>query len=283
MKTPMMLLMLIAFFPISNACFVSSDITIECPNPDEIFPNENVYVDATVSFSWGFGVLIPLPLVVNVEVLEVPEWLTITLSDDEFTFTPAGLMGGESSQNVRITFTTNREIDAFVEYIVKLHAYTDGNLLVKDAESIKKIYVMEGFIVGNGLVVEAPTAIDLYRGEEKTIYLNVTNNCNARVYVEIEKENITGYSLAFDESFPFAISSKDEKSIKMTVKAETSQEAQTNLNFHYYPVGHEDETYDKQLSLTLRSTTKSGGGALAIGLVILIIAGIIYFVWKKRK
>ena len=158
MKKFCTLFILLSVFPIAHAGFVSSSITIESENPDAVPLGKTVTSNANITFSWGVGAIIPIPITITLEVLDVPSWLSVSLSRNEFPVTPSGLMGGQTSQNIQLSFRADAEIDAFEEHSLTLHASTTGNFIIKSTESSSAIYVMEDY-VDNGLIIEALESI----------------------------------------------------------------------------------------------------------------------------
>ncbi|RLF48117.1 MAG: hypothetical protein DRN29_00595 [Thermoplasmata archaeon] len=280
MKKLVAMAALLMLFPAASAGFISSSISIDVTDPPAVPLDKSVTTMANVTFSWGFGNIFPLPITVNIQAKDVPDWLYVSISPSKFTITPTGFFGGKSSKNVQIIFKANKEVTAFVGYPVKIHAYTNGSFILRGSEATAEVYVMEDF-VDNGLTIERPSAVNLYTGEEKTIYFNITNKCNAPVYIEIEEENTTGFSLSYEKKF--SIPSKAKKAVPVKIKAEESKEAEVRIKFNYYPAGHEEKRNYEEVYLTLASRTKPGGSALAVGLVIIIIALIAFIIWKKKR
>lgn len=269
-----------AFLPLTNAGFIFSEIEINVDEPSPIPIGKSESVDANITLKWGAGSIIPIPLTVYVEAKDVPDWLSVTPSPSQFSVTPTGIFGGSESKNVKIVFQANKEVEAFVGYSVKLHVYTNGSFFIKGSEAIKYIYPMEDFI-DKGLTIESPSAVNLYRGEEKKVYFNVTNNCNAKVVVEIEEENATGFSFSYTK---FSLLPKERKKISVDITPDVSKEANVRIKFNYYPEGYENRKNYEEVYLTLISRSKGGGGgALAVGLVIIIIGAILFIIWKKKK
>lgn len=281
MKKVIILAMIcMAFLPLSDAGFVFSEINISIDEPEPIPVGKSVSVDANITVKWGAGSIIPIPLTVYVEAKDVPEWLTVTPSPSQFSITPTGIFGGSKSKNVKIVFQAIKEIEAFVGYGVKIHVYTNGSFIIKGSEATAYVYPMEDF-VDKGLIIEAPSEVSLYRGEEKKVYFNVTNNCNAKLVVEIEEENATGFSFS---STKFYISPNERKRISIGITPDVSKEANIRIKFNYYPDEHEDKKNYEEVSLTLISKTRGGGGgALAVGVVIIIIGIILFIIWKRKK
>lgn len=275
-----LLIACMAFLPLANAGFIFSELSINVDEPEPIPVGKSVSVDANITLKWGAGSIIPIPLTVYVEAKDVPDWLTVTPSPSQFSITPAGVLGGSESKNVKIVFQANKEIEAFVGYEVKIHAYTNGTFLIKGSEATAYVYPMEDF-VDKGLFIEARPVVNLYKGEGKKIYFNVTNNCNAKLIVEIEEENATGFSFS---SKKFSLSPNKRKKVYVEITPDVSKEANVIMKFNYYPEGYENKKNYEEISLTLISKTKGGGGgALAIGLVIIIIGIILFIIWKKKK
>ncbi len=274
---------LFMLFPVASAGFVSTSIDIEADSPPPIGLDESESIIANVTLNWGFGAFLPLPAEVYVEVENVPEWLSVYVSPSKFTVTPDKIMGGSKSENIKITFKANKETTAFIEYPIMIHAYTNGSFLLRGSEATKEIYVMEDF-VDNGLTIEKPSAVHLYRGESKIVYFNVTNNCNAPIYIEIEEENTSGFLLSYKEKIP--VEAKGKAAIAVRIEAEESKEAEVLLRFNYYPqlsLNQQTVKNYEEVQLTLMSRTRPQGGALAVGIVIVIIVLILFAIWKKRR
>lgn len=284
MKVKIMAISLFLIFIIpynSSAHFIFSDIEI---NVEEISPiplGKEITAEVNVTFTWGFGAIIPLPVKIYVEAENVPEWLSVRFSPSEFTITPAKLMGGEVSKTVKMMLKANKETTAYSIYSFSLHVYTNGSFLIKGCEKRKEISVMEDF-VDNGLTIEAPSAVHLYKGDEEMIMLNITNNCNANINVELSTENATGFSFTFDKRI-FSIPPKTKKSVLVTIKAEEIRETNAKIKLTYYPVGHQEKKNYEEYQMNLFSEAKAGGGgAIAVGLIIILIGIIVFIIWKKK-
>jgi len=104
--------MLAIFLPSAEACFVSSGIEIDVGDVPSVPPSDSVTMDATVTFRWGFGSFIPLPVTIYFDINNVPGWLYASPSMHSFTVTPKGLTGGEEKKTITITLTSNKETAA---------------------------------------------------------------------------------------------------------------------------------------------------------------------------
>ncbi|HHO57005.1 MAG TPA: hypothetical protein ENJ70_00450 [Thermoplasmatales archaeon] len=269
------------FLPAASAGFISSSLTLEVEEPPAVPVDGSVNVVANVTLSWGFGMFFPLPVTVEMSVENVSDWLSVSITPDNFVVTPSGFIGGEASKDVTITLRSRKETAAFVSEAITLRAKTSGNFLLRGAEASKQVYVMQGF-ADNGITVEAPSALHLYTGEEKTLYFNVTNKCNSAVYLTIEPENVTGFTISSGSSI--SIPSGERKTVSVKVKADESTEENAIFRFGYYPPGHEELKNYESVELSLESHARPGGGSLAMGIVVaLVIILIIAGIWKRKR
>jgi len=280
MKKIVALPLLVLLLPAVGAGFIPSSMTIDVDDPPAIPSDTSVSTTADITFSWGFGAIIPLPVTVKVAVENVPDWVSVSVSPATFTITPSGITGGEQSQSVSITLNALKDVDAYVSYQMSLNASTDGNFLIKGSQASQDFYIMADFR-DRGIIVDIPPEVSLYRGEQTQIYLNITNSCNAPIYVEIAEDNTTGFLFSHDEKV--SVQPRETKAVPMRIKAEQSAQTDTKITLTYYPVGHEDKSNERVVYLSLESRTKSGGGALAIGLVIVVAAVIAFILWKKTR
>jgi len=273
-------LLIVFLIPTTNAFFIRSDMSLKAEEPSPLPLNKKVVVEANLTFSWGFGAIIPLPLTIYVEAKDVPEWLSVSINPSQITLSPFGLFGGEESKTLQIYLQANDEVDAFTPYTITIHAYTNGSFLIRGSEALAKLTVMEDF-VDNGLYIEMPSAVNMRVGETDTITLNITNKCNAPIYLEVYFENTTGFNLS--SRGKISIASKATESLTIDVKAEKVAESRAILKFVYYPVADSTRKNQVERMLLLSSRAKpGGGGAIAIGLVIIIIGIIAYIIWKKK-
>jgi len=271
---------ILMFLPVASAGFISSSLTIDAEEPPAVPPDGSIKVAANVTLSWGFGMFFPLPVTVEVSVENVSDWLSASVSPASFTLTPAGITGGETGRDITITLRSLKETTAFVSEPITIRAKTSGNFLLRGAEASKQIYVMQGF-ADNGITIEAPSGVHLYKGEEKNIYFNITNKCNSNIYLTIEAENVTGFTISHDSSI--SIAQKERKTVAIKIKADESTEERAIFRFGYYPPGHEELKNYQTMELPLESHAKPGGGSLAIGIVVaIIILLIIVGIWKKK-
>ena len=280
MKKIFVMASLLMLLPTVSAGFISSSINIDVNDPPAIPMDKSVTVNANVTLSWGFGMIFPLPVTIELSAMNVPDWLTVSITPDNFALTPSGFTGGETGKNVEISFRALKETTAFVSEPITIMATTSGNFLLKASEASHIIYVMEDF-VDNGLTIEAPSGIHMYRGEEATIHFNITNKCNAPVYLQIEGENVSGFILSYENNV--AIGSKERKDISIKIKAEEATEERMKLKFIYYPPGHEEMKNYQEIDIPITSKTKGGGGSLAVGLVVVIVILIIFGLWKRKR
>ena len=274
------ILLTILFAINSTAHFISSEMKLSVEEPSVIGFGKTIYIDANITFSWGFGAIIPLPLIIFIEVKDCPNWLSVSLSENTITINPFGIFGGEISKNIRISLFAKEEAQAFIPYSFILHVYTNGSFLIRGAEAKEVINVMQDFY-DKGLEIEIAQEIRIIEGDTKFVSLNITNNCNSGVYVEVEMENISSFSMQPVKEF---ISYGKKKSISLYITANGIGEERGILKITYYPAEKPSIKNYINKEIMLKSYSKGGGGgAIAVGIIIIIIGLIIYGIWKKRK
>lgn len=273
-------LLVIFLLPATNACIVRSDISLKVDEAPPIPLENKVTINANLTFSWGFGAIIPLPVNIYIKAEGVPDWLDVSIYPDTITISPFGLFGGEESKNIQVQLYARKETEAYVLNSFTLHAYTNGSFLVKGSEATTNVYVMEDYM-DREPYIQLPSAVNMKVGETKTISINITNRCNAPIYLELIHENTTGFSLSYKEKI--RISPKATEPLPITIKAEKVGNVKGLLKFIYYPI--EDETRKNEVERYLELTSRAkpgGGGAIAVGLIIVIIGIIVYVIWKKK-
>ena len=274
-------LSLIMLGGVASAGFISSEIDLSIEQPSPVPVNEAVVVHGKVNFSWGFGAIIPMPLVIYLEAENVPDWLSVSIQPASFTITPVGWRGGSIEKDISITLRAKNEAPAFVTYNAAIHAFTNGSLLVNGAEDREALNVMQDFHDA-GLFIGRESA-KLGIDESKEIKLNITNNCNSPVYVVVQLANESKF---FDFSFPSMqlIQSHATSSVKISVTAKKIGKEEVPLKIEYYPAGHEEKKNYAYTNITLESYGKEGSmAAISIGIIIVIVASIIIVIWKRRR
>jgi len=268
--------------PFASAGFISSDMLLSADQPAAVPADGSVVMDAKINFSWGFGAIFPMPLTIYLEPEDVPEWLSVSVSPQSFTITPAGLRGGAIEKDVTIRLTSKEETDAFVLYSFTLHAYTNGSFLIKGAEDKKSVNVMQDFY-DKGIRIDSPKKIRISNGGSKTIYVNITNNCNAPVTICFQQENETNM-FEFSYENGTIIPSKVQKSLPITINAKKVGTQEMPFRIIYYPTGYEDKKNSVSTTITIESYgTGSSFVALEIAIFVIIVASILIFVWKRMK
>ena len=270
------------FIPFANAGFISSDMQLSVGEPAAVPADGSITVNAKINFSWGFGAIFPMPLTIYLEPENVPEWLSVSVSPQSFTITPTGLRGGTIEKDATIRLTSKEETDAFVLYSFTLHAYTNGSFLIKGAEDKKSVNVMQDFY-DKGIRIDGPKKIRISNGGSKTIYLNITNNCNAPITIYLQQENETNM-FEFSYENGTIIPSKVQKSLPITINAKKIGAQEMPFRITYYPTGYEDRKNSVSTTITIESYgTGSSLVALEIAVFVIIVASIVIFVWKRLK
>ncbi|KAA0002193.1 MAG: hypothetical protein FE048_04310 [Thermoplasmata archaeon] len=289
-KISALLALFVFFFPLTNACFVSSELEVEVEDVPPLTPLKTVSVDANITFRWGFGAIFLFPLTLYVEIKDVPEWVYITLSEASFTVAPEkifeGFFGGEKRKTISITLTPHKEIEAYVDSRFKLHVYTNGSFLIRGSEDEESVSIRQDF-QNKGIIASlSPSTIKVKEGESKSCYLNLTNECNGDVTVTFEVENITdNWRISFSPQqiiIPSSYSGINKKTVVVTFRGKGSEEGL--LKIQYSPSANPEwgksEVY---VPLLLESTEKGGIGGIIGIIAVIIFLLFIAFLWKKRK
>jgi len=272
---------LILILPAVSAGFVSSDLELSVDSPSAIPLNDAVNINGKINFSWGFGAVVPIPLSIYIETENVPDWLSVSIQPSSFTITPVGWRGGSIEKDIKITLRAKEEAPAFVTYNVVIHAYTNGSLLINGAEAREGLNVMQDFHDA-GIYVEAENVKMKLHDSVESI-LNITNNCNAPIYVDISLANESKYFEISTQATQL-IPSHSTKPIKMSITAKKIGKETLPLKITYYPVGHEEKKNFAYVNITAESYGEGTSlKAISIGIIIIIIASIIAVVVKKKR
>ena len=285
-----LLAILLFFIPIANACFVSSELSVEVEDVPPLKPLKTETIDANITFTWGFGAIFLFPLNIYIEIKDVPDWIYITPSESSFSIAPEkifeGFFGGEKSRTIPITLTPHKEVEAYVDSSFKIHVYTNGSFLIKGSEDEKSVSIRQDFQDKGVIASLSPSTIKLKEGESKRCYLNLTNACNGDITVNFEVENITdNWKISFSPQqviIPSSYSGDNEKTVTVTFQGKGSEEG--ILRIKYFPTANPDWG-EKEITvpLILKSTGKGGAGGLVAVVAFIIFLIIIAFLWKKKK
>jgi len=289
-KAIIMVAILAILLPSAEGCFVSSGIDLDVSSPQPIPPSDSVTINANITFRWGFGSFIPLPVTVYLEVKDVPSWLYVSPSVSSFSVTPKGFTGGEEKKVIPIKLTANTETKAFSYESITLHAYTNGSFLVKGSETEKKVTVMQDF-VDKGISTQlSDSTINLVKGENEKVYLNITNMCNGDIYVKINIMNLSSDWKVTATQPELVISSKytgtPTKSIPLTFRASGKGSEEGWIEVTYYPSsnpGWGEKTVTIPVFVKSSEPGISGGAVASAVFLLLIIALIIAIIWRKYK
>jgi len=270
----------ILLMPVASAGFISSEMNMEIESPSPIPYNEAVTLHAKINFSWGFGAIIPMPLVIYLSPENVPDWLSVSIQPSSFTITPLGWRGGSIEKDFTISMRATAEAPAYVTYTLGIRAFTNGSLIINGAETREAINVMQDFHDG-GIIVEGGE-LKLALKESGDMKINVTNNSNSPVYIEFYTLN---ESKSFDIAFPLKqlIPSHSTKVVSVGVTANRIGKEEVMLKIAYYPPNHQEKTNYAYTTITLKSyENKNTVQAISIGIIIVIIISIIAVIWKKK-
>jgi len=289
-KAIIMVAILAILLPSAEGCFVSSGIDLDVSNPQPIPPSDSVTINANITFRWGFGSFLPLPVTVYLEVKDAPSWLYISPSESSFTVTPKGFTGGEERKVIPIKLTANTETKAFSYESITLHAYTNGSFLIQGSEAEKKVTVMQDF-KDNGISAQlSDSMISVVKGESQKIYLNITNMCNGDIYVKINTMNLSNDWKVTAAQTEFVIPSKytgtPSKSIPITFRASGKGSEEGWVEVTYSPSANPDwgeKTVAIPVFVKSSEQGISGGAIASAVFLLLIVALIIAIVWRKYK
>lgn len=278
------------FFPLTNACFVSSEIDVDVGDIPPLKSLKTVSVDANITFRWGFGAIFLFPLNIYIEVKDVPEWVYVTLSETSLSISPEkifeGFFGGEEKRTVSITLTSHKEIEAYVDSTFKLHVYTNGSFLIRGSEDEEIVSIRQDFQDRGVVASLSPSTIEVKKGGSKKCYLNLTNECNGDITVIFEVENVTeNWKISFSQQqiiIPSSYSGNNEKTITVTFQGEGKGEGV--LKIKYFPTANPDWG-EKEVTIPflLKSTEEKGTGGIVAVTILIIFLIIIAFLWKKKK
>ncbi len=288
-KIAVLVVILAIFLPSAEACFVSSGIEIDVENPSPIPPSGSVTMNATVTFRWGFGSFLPLPVTIYFDINNVPEWLYASPSLHSFTVTPK-FTGGEEKQPVTITLTANKETGAFSSDSFDIHAYTNGSFFVKGSEAEEKVLVSQDFDDKGISAKISDSTISVVKGGSEKAYLNITNMCNGDIYVKINVMNLSSSwkvtSPQMDFVVPSTYTGDNTKSIPLTFSASGSGAEEGWIEVTYSPSGAQnwgEKTVDIPVFVKSSEPGISGGAIASAIMLLLVVAVIIAFLWSKYK
>ncbi len=282
--------MLAIFLPSAEACFVSSGIEIDAGDAPIVPPSDSVTMNANVTFRWGFGSFIPLPVTIYFDINNVPGWLYASPSVHSFTVTPKGLTGGEEKKTVTITLTSNKETAAYSYDSFDIHVYTNGSFLVQGSGAEEKVTVSQDFNDKGISAQLSDSTINVVKGESGKSYLNITNMCNGDIYVKINVMNLSSAWKVSSAQTDFVIPSKytgdNSKSIPLTFRASGKGEEEGWVEVRYSPSANANWGEKTVTIPVLVKSTEPGisGGAIATAiLLLLIVAVIIAVIWGKHR
>ncbi len=269
--------------PQAGASFVSANMEMSVDEASPVPADGSITINAHINFSWGFGVIIPTAVTIYIDAENVPDWLSVTCTPSSFVITPTGFRGGSIKRDIEVHLTSKQEIEAFTQYSFTLHAHTNGNFLIGGADAKKAVAVMQDF-ADHGIQIDHPSKVECSSGEEKTIYLNITNDCNAPVTISIERlNNSSAYSVSYDNNI--IIPSKSQKQITMKIEAREIGTFDMPFRVTYYPTGYPGKSNAVTFSISLESKGMETDfvGVISIAIAIIIVAVIIAIAWKKLR
>ncbi|MEA2053914.1 MAG: hypothetical protein U9O96_02175 [Candidatus Thermoplasmatota archaeon] len=289
-KIIVLLSLLALFLPSAGACFVSSQLELNVEDAPPVPPTDSVTINADVTFRWGFGSFLPLPVTIYFDTDDVPEWLSVSPSLYSFTITPKGFSGGEERKTISIKLTAKKETAAFSYDSFNIHAYTNGSFLVKGSEAEEKVTVMQDF-EDKGIAPQlSDNMINVVKGGSEKVYLNITNLCNGDIYVKINTLNLSSAWKVTAAQTDFVVPSKyaggNTKSIPLIFRADGVSSEEGWIEVIYSPSANPDwGEKTASIPVFVKSTEKgiSGGAIAFVIILILIIVVVIALVWKKYR
>jgi len=294
-KATILFSLLVLLLPAASACFVSSDLTVNVDQPQPV-PSEDgdsVRLEANVTFSWGFGAFLPLPTTINVGVQDTPEWLMVSLDQNQLSITPQGLLGGDVSRTVSMTLSSVTETRAGSYDTFTLSLETPGNLLIQGTSYNETIQVSQEFVDNNITVELSDSDIRLNKGERQKVHLNLTNQCNGEVAVQVEVMNlsdaweVTSTSPFYDSTLyiPSSYEGDDTASLPLTFESNEATTENIWLKITYQSTDSPDKGGTRLEAMSLRADTEgiSFGTIAAVIVGILVILVIVAVVWRKYR
>lgn len=287
-------LLLLLFLPLTDACSVDSNMEVEIGDVSPVPPYDSEIVTANITFTWDFGLAVLLPgvLTIQLEAINVPDWLLVTISRGLFVVGVgiANLFHREFNETVSIHLTSKREVEAFVPSTFTLRAYTNGSRFVKGSEDKKEVSVMEGFDYKGINASMSSSRIKISEGKEKKTSLHLENRCNGDIMVELKAQIPKGWNATFSDS-KFIIPSKfsknkNEKDVEIKIDNEkVKRTGEGKIIVSYYPTDNpelgKEEIY---IPLLLEEKEEKGGvteiTAVVIGVVVLIL---LIAIWRKKR
>jgi len=269
---------LVILLPVVNAGFINSDIKMEMEEFPPVSVGEKIYRDLNINFSWGMGLLFPTSIEIFLEV-EAPEWLVASLSENSFKITPQGFYGGEINKSIKVELFARNEVEGFVDYELKIKAYTDGNFFIKGCDEELITYVMQNFY-DRGIGVEFPSKISIIKGETISFTMNITNNCNSAIDIELITDNISKIHLMHEKKF--SVPSHSKKSLNLRISANETGEEDGKIILKYYPSANRNITNYVEIPVKIVCSEKASNLWVLILIVTIIILVLIYFLWKKK-
>lgn len=279
--------LVVMFLPAAQACFVSSNMDVQIEKSPLIPPDGSVTLTANLTFSWGFGAFLPLPVTIYVEVSGAPDWLYVS-PVSPFTITPQGWTGGSESRTFSVKMSSDEETSAFVYREMTIRAFTNGSFLVRGSEDTQTFRVAQDFIHRDLAPQLSTSAITLYTGESQRVHLNMTNRCNADLAVTVKPMNFSDeWTVRLDRSemvIPSSFTGNPEVSLPLVFRAEGESEENGWLEITYYPVKDATwgpETVTVPIYAKSRDKGMAGGTIAAIIVLILLVVVIVALVWHK--
>ncbi|MFO8133162.1 MAG: hypothetical protein R6U10_04425 [Thermoplasmatota archaeon] len=294
-KVTILFLLVVLLLPAASACFVSSGLTanVDQPQPVPSEGGDSVRLEANVTFTWGFGAFLPLATTINVDVQETPEWLAVSLDQNQISITPQGLFGGAISRTVSMTLTSATETRAGSYETFTLSLETPGNFLIQGTSYNETIQVSQEFVDNNITVELSDSDIRLKKGERQKVYLNMTNMCNGEVAVQVEVMNLSdAWEVTSTSPFygrPLYIPSRyegdDTASLPLTFKSSgaTTEDIWLKITYQSTDNPARGGTYIEAMAVRADTEGISVGAIAAVVVGILVILVIVAVVWRKYR
>ncbi len=294
-KVMVLFSLVVLLLPAANACFVTSELTANVERPEPI-PSEGgdaVRVEANVTFSWGFGAFLPLTTTIQLDVLETPEWLSVSLDRNQLSITPQGFFGGEISKSVYMTLSSVKETEAGGYDTFTLSLETGGNLLVQEASDNQTVEVSQAFVDNNITAELSDRDIRLVKGERQRVHLNMTNLCNGEVAVQVAVMNLsdaweaTSTSSGFGSTLyiPSRYEGENTAQLPLTFEANEATTEDIWLQITYHSTDNPDRGGTVMRPMSVRADTEGIplGTIAVVAVGILVILAVVAVVWRKYR
>ncbi|KAA0013442.1 hypothetical protein B6U81_03680 [Thermoplasmatales archaeon ex4484_30] len=247
-------------------------------------------ITAKIEFYWSSFSIFPSKAEVHIEAVNVPEWLTVSISPSTFTLPVYGWIGNDT-ESVQINIKTSDVVQAFIPHSFKLHVYIPSSIGIKETHVYKEINVTMDFL-DNGIGLTIPNVdfknLKIKVGETERIDMIITNYCNGDVKVKLEVINISDeWEIDFEPKdfvIPSLFSGNNQKTVKIVISPEEAGRGEALIIANYSYVNSMNSSYSSPISISMQAIKEKTNINMIILISIIttsiVIAVAIYL--KKR-